>query len=388
MTLATTKHTHQKEEAPQFLVAVRAPTPETDLESANEGTLVEHRITPSPPPLSSTDADDADNISLDSISKSKTEHQLKQSKAWEDLVRFKYSILPFLGSQLVVVVVWATIVCVFYKVDNINFLNGLPNSITYTVVLGTSVSLLLAFRTNTAYDRFWEGRRMWGLMKYQMINLSRLIQITIKTKTPEDVIAKDQALDLIYALALATKHHLRDEFTYPDISPIISLNEPLKSLPPNSHMPLHIMTQIQAYIVNTKQLTNPLCQTITGISDIISSLERIHSTPIPQAYACHMQQILAFYLAALPFQIVPSTGWVAILITLLAAYIMLGLRMIAQKIEDPFGHDAQDLPVDFYCEELKAWILHIQKREESGSTLGWLKPHDLGERKEKHKKRV
>ncbi|KAI9328053.1 Bestrophin, RFP-TM, chloride channel-domain-containing protein [Obelidium mucronatum] len=152
-------------------------------------------------------------------------------------------------------------------------------------------------------------------------------------------------------------------------------------------MPLHILTQIQAYIVNTKQLTNPICLTITGLSDSIAHLERIHSTPIPEAYACHMQQILLLYLAALPFQIVPSAGWMSIAITALAAYIMLGLRQIAQKIEDPFGHDAQDLPVDFYCDDVKECIEHISKREASGLKLEWSNPIALDNRVEKKQKR-
>ncbi|KAJ3076573.1 hypothetical protein HDU98_002093 [Podochytrium sp. JEL0797] len=329
--------------------------------------LVTGTTTPSAQPHTS--------ISLKS-GKPKVDPRLKMSKSWGDVVRWRYSILPYVWREMFAVTVWALLVCVFFKVGKVNFLRNLPNSIAFTVVLGTSVSLLLSFRTNTAYDRFWEGRKLWAGMKFQILNLARLVKVTVKAPTPADQVAKDHLFDLLIALPYATKTLLRreDNSTPLDHTDIAHLLSPALLKVTNTHMlPIHILKHVQNYLVETGQLTFPMCQPVFFVTDIIVNLDRIRTTPVPRAHAFHLEQSLALYLASLPFQLVPLLGWLTVPATLIAAYIMIGLREIAQKIEDPFGEDEQDLPVDYYCQdisdtvgEVKAWV--------ENSRLDWLAP--------------
>ncbi|KAJ3287764.1 hypothetical protein HDU79_005440 [Rhizoclosmatium sp. JEL0117] len=347
-----------QEETNSFLVANRSETPQSAL------TLTENVVPLLPLPQHSTIPRHS-TIARPTLSKLKNDARLKTSKEWYDLIRFKYSILPYMGSQMAAIIAWSTLVCVLYKVPEIKFLKDLPNSVNLALILGTSVSLLLAFRTNTAYDRWWEGRRLWGNVKFRVLDLARVVKVTIKCPTPETETAQKRAFHLLQAIPYAIKAHLRQEPVEPEITNLVP------DLDTNINDPITILYHIQSYIIDSKQLTRPLCDTVNALGDTIASLERIRHTPVPRAYACHLQQVLFLYLAGLPFQFVPTLGWCAIPATVVSAYIMLALRMIAQKIEDPFGRDKQDLPLEAYCEDVKMCVEGVMARKDSGVQLGW-----------------
>lgn len=88
------------------------------------------------------------------------------------------------------------------------------------------------------------------------------------------------------------------------------------------------------------------------MTDILSGTERVLSTPMPEAYSIATAQITWIYIMALPFQLLPALGWISIPGTIAAAYIILGIAAIGQEIENPFGNDVNDLPLDHYCQEL------------------------------------
>jgi len=225
------------------------------------------------------------------------------------------------------------------------------------IVLG----LLLVFRTNTAYERYWDGRKSWGSMITSTRNLARQILVTIQNH-PDDqekiAPEKVEALNLLAAFAIACKLHLRHE---PINSELNSLLTPAQyqSLQTMNHPPLGIMFWLSEYLqtsykqgfLHIYQL-NSMGILVNTLVESIGACERIQNTPIPLAYAIHLKQLLLIYCLSLPFQMVEQVGWLTPILVALISFTLLGIEEIGVQIEDPFGRDANDLPLDLICNNI------------------------------------
>lgn len=224
-------------------------------------------------------------------------------------------------------------------------------SLIPNIVLG----LLLVFRTNTAYERFWEGRKLWGALVNTVRNLARQIWIAIAVKEPGDREKKITVLRMLVAFCVAMKLHLRQE----------PLNEELEKLLPSSQYfklktmnnpPLEVAFWIGDYfqqqydrkLLDSYQL-NALHKLLDGMVDCLGGCERILKTPMPMAYAIHLKQLLLLYCLSLPFQMVGSLGWWTGPIVALISFTLFGIEEIGIEIENPFGRDHNDLPLDAIC---------------------------------------
>ncbi len=229
-----------------------------------------------------------------------------------------------------------------------------------SIVLG----LLLVFRTNTAYERFWEGRKAWGTIVNNIRNLSRLIWVAISEDSPLDSPGerafhqrqdKEQALNLLVAFAIATKLHLRSQPVDDSIAKLIS---PLQftKLRIAGNPPLEIAFWISDYLqsqyeqgrISLYQM-NQLQHLLSGMVDMLGACERILRTPIPLAYAIHLKQLLLIYCVLLPFQIVEDLKWLTAPSMMLISFTLFGIEAIGVEIENPFGTDPNDLPLDTIC---------------------------------------
>ena len=225
------------------------------------------------------------------------------------------------------------------------------SGIVPSIVLG----LLLVFRTNTAYERFWEGRKLWGNLINTVRNFARQIWGAIAENTPEDRTNKIATLRLLVAFAVATKLHLRSEPLNAELEALVPVDcyEKLKTM---NHPPLEIAFWIGDYLqqqhergcLNTYQLTAML-KLLDEMVDVLGGCERILKTPIPLAYAIHLKQLLLIYCLTLPFEIVKDFTWWTALIVSLVSFTLLGIEEIGIEIENPFGYDANDLPLDTIC---------------------------------------
>ncbi|BAY93391.1 MULTISPECIES: bestrophin family protein [unclassified Tolypothrix] len=228
-------------------------------------------------------------------------------------------------------------------------------SVIPSIVLG----LLLVFRTNTAYERFWEGRKSWGAIVNTVRNLARQIWVSVDEVSPEDRKNKITALYLLVAFAVATKLHLRGE----------PVNQELKELMPSSmyqelkimnNPPIEVAFWIGDYLqqrynykcLNSYQLTS-MQELLNNLVDNLGICERILRTPMPLAYAIHLKQLLFLYCLLLPFQMVQSLGWWTGLIAALVSFTLFGIEAIGLEIENPFGYDDNDLPLDAICQTMK-----------------------------------
>ncbi|WP_414550223.1 bestrophin family protein [Anabaena sp. CCY 0017] len=228
-------------------------------------------------------------------------------------------------------------------------------SVIPSIVLG----LLLVFRTNTAYERFWEGRKCWGSIVNNVRNLARQIWVSIDERTAENRKSKIAALHLLVAFAVATKLHLRGELVTDELEELIPKSKYIK-LKNMNNPPLEVAFWIGDYLqqqynqncLNSYQLT-AMQELLNNLVDNLGACERILKTPIPLAYAIHLKQLLLLYCCLLPFQLVESLGWWTGLIVALISFTLFGIEAIGLEIENPFGYDANDLPLDAICNTMK-----------------------------------
>ncbi|NJK61156.1 MAG: hypothetical protein HC918_14250 [Oscillatoriales cyanobacterium SM2_1_8] len=236
-----------------------------------------------------------------------------------------------------------------------------------TLIPNLVLGLLLVFRTNTAYERYWDGRKAWGVIVSATRNLGRTLAIGVAAPESSAQAAQTKALYLLAAFALTTKNYLRGEPATADIPPQFLGEEQLDSIP---RPPLHLANRLAAYLqsqyrgghLNESQLATAQ----TTLDDLVANFtacERIQRTPLPLAYSIHLKQLLLLYNLSLPFQVVATFLWLTPIMVAAISFTILGVEEIGLQIEDPFGRDANDLPLDSLCtmlvDEIEALIREL-----------------------------
>ncbi|MCA1994311.1 MAG: hypothetical protein LDL41_20025 [Coleofasciculus sp. S288] len=227
----------------------------------------------------------------------------------------------------------------------------LITNVSYNLVLG----LLLVFRTNSAYERFWEGRKVWGTITASIRSLGHLIWVSIAETEPTDRENKISTLRLLVAFAFSIKLHLRQQPINSDLEALMPLEHRLK-LEATNLAPLQLAIWIGNYLqqqYNRKLVTPNQLTLMNGLVnellDALTVCERILSTPIPLAYAIYLKRLLLIYCLSLPFQIVDTLHWWTSPIAIVLSFVLLGVEEIGTEIENPFGDDDNDLPLDEIC---------------------------------------
>lgn len=245
------------------------------------------------------------------------------------------------------------------KVAEINFVS----TIVMHSLLGLAISLLLVFRTNTAYDRWWEGRKLLG----DLVNNSRNLMLKINAFVPaERKEVKTIFRILISNYAFALKEHLRGGFKSEELEDTTAL--PLSVLKEYNHIPNRIAQQLyyeaqqlcEQKIISEERLL-VLNEELRSFTNIVGACERIKKTPIPYSYSIFIKRMIFLYVITLPFGLIPDLRWVSIPIVLLIFYAFAGLELIAEEIEDPFGKDYNDLPTDDIAMTIKRNLAEIVK---------------------------
>lgn len=105
-----------------------------------------------------------------------------------------------------------------------------------------------------------------------------------------------------------------------------------------------------------QDLTSLPDNNLASLNDVLTGTERILNTPLPVAYSIAIAQMTWVYILLLPFQLYNSLGWVTIPGSILSAYLILGLLLIGTELENPFGYDVNDLPLDAFCQQIATEI--------------------------------
>ncbi len=224
------------------------------------------------------------------------------------------------------------------------------------VANGIGLSFLIAFRTNQAYDRWWEARKLWG----QLINETR--NLCLKIRTLNDVAATDRlrVAELVASFGEALKNHLRR----PDGSDDPSSTETSSGRP--SHEPVRIAGAIYENVATWHRQGQIdgwtllwLDAQVKSFMDICGACERIRNTPLSSSYRALLRHAIAIYLAVAPFYLMEDTGIAGFPLFVLAAYFLLGIECVAEEIEEPFGAGGDNLPLERYCATIAQSISQI-----------------------------
>jgi len=250
---------------------------------------------------------------------------------------------------------WALIVGIFDEY----FIHKTIPSVVHGLV-GTALGLLLVFRTNASYDRFWEGRKLWGGIVNETRNLARLSKVLIASQDPR---LHSEIVRWTIAFCYAAMHSLRGR---KDIGPMAEVlpKGSVKCALDAQHTPLWIATRITQLIndarkkgyVDTVQ-AQALDNNTQLLIDYIGGCERIVKTPLPFAYVVHLRRALILYTFTLPFALLKDLGWAMVAAVFIVAYVFFGIEEIGVQIEDPFGYDDNDLPLERICNTIENNLL-------------------------------
>ncbi|TGE23574.1 bestrophin family protein [Hymenobacter metallicola] len=217
----------------------------------------------------------------------------------------------------------------------------------YFSFLGILLSLLLVFRTNTAYDRYYEGRRQWGSLISACRNLAAILGAALPAEAAGHRVFYARMLS---NFALALEGHLRENVEYDKLEQVEGVTP--EALRDADHLPTKLATLLQASYerlhdagelqpVHLLQL-QPYHGTLL---DAASACERIRSTPIPFSYSFFIKGFITVFILMLPFVLLDTYGYFTIPIVLIGAYALLGLELIGEEIENPFRKQSNDLPL-------------------------------------------
>jgi putative membrane protein len=229
-------------------------------------------------------------------------------------------------------------------IHNINIMHGM---------LGFVISLLLVFRTNTAYDRWWEGRKLWGSLVNNSRNLAIKLSAILKDESDRSFFRK-----FIPMYAHILQIHLKDDDTSKQLFEDVDLE-----IDHHKHKPNQLKKIIYQKIndlYDAKKITGDqliiLNEELRSFTDICGACERIKNTPIPYSYSAFIKKFIFFYTMTLPFGYSVSLGYFVAPVVVFVFYVLASLELIAEEIEDPFGDDENDLPIKKISENIKKHV--------------------------------
>ncbi len=280
-----------------------------------------------------------------------------RNRNWiQSALRFRGSVIPAVMPRVIACGIFGEGIFLLQKITEKDLSPEILGSVGF--VLNLVLSLLLVFRTNTAYERFWEGRKAWGTLINTIRNSARTIWIAVQEKDEKDKEEKIASIKLLVAFAIAVKLHLRNSSINQELKPFVSPYQ-FEKLKQMNHPPLEIAFWLGDYAQRQYDrgclnvyLLNLIHEQVNILVDVLGICERIQKTPIPIAYSIHLKQILLLFCVFLPFQIVDTFGWITGFATIVVTFVLLGIEEIAEEIEDPFGTDPNDLPLDQICQNI------------------------------------
>ena len=235
--------------------------------------------------------------------------------------------------------------------------------------LGIMLSLLMAFRTSTAYDRFYEGRRAWG----ELVNNCRNLAILVNARLPAgDTATRTYFARLLSNFPIALDGHLRSGVRFEKMEEVTPGF--VKELELVDHVPARIASQIQEFFEGLLYQGVILPEHLITFQrhhetllDVAGVCERIKGTPIPFSYGFFIKGFITVFILIMPFNLLDTYNWLTVPITMFGAYALLGVEMIGDEIEDPFGKDSNDLPLTQISNRIRAnvhEIMHVKLAED------------------------
>ncbi|MGE8429747.1 MAG: bestrophin family protein [Sphingobacterium sp.] len=218
-------------------------------------------------------------------------------------------------------------------------------------LFGFVLALFLGFRNNASYDRFWEGRKLWG----SLLNISRALTrqaLTLRNRSADEPGTLHEFIQLLSAFVFALKHQLRGSDPYDDLSQRLDAGK-LEIVVAAKYKPIILMRMMGEWLQREKDMGRidsiqqaRFDENLDKLADVVGGCERIVSTPIPYSYRVLLHRTVYIYCSLLPFGLVDTLGWFMPLIVVFVAYTFVAFEAIADEIEEPFGTEANDLALN------------------------------------------
>ncbi len=301
---------------------------------------------------------------------------VKDHPTWVQLLfSVRGSSLAYTWKRIVFVLAVSIFATAYYEYTEINHIPLYSLTPLPFTLIGLAISIFLGFRNNESYDRFWEGRQLWGRMVNVCRSYTRQILTLLNPPAgdPEQVSACGRFQREMILRAIAYQHalrcHLREDDPFPELARFLG-EEEIANYQKQRNVPLAVLQTMGERIRWAWQqgwihvFHYPVLEeSLTEMTSIQGGCERIKSTPIPFAYTVLIHRLVGFYCLTLPFGIVEAVGIMTPVVTLLIAHAFLGLDAIGDEIEEPFGTHANDLPLDAITRTIEINLLELLGEE-------------------------
>ena len=263
------------------------------------------------------------------------------------LFAWKESVLPEILPRLIVLFILSLLV-VHYHGSFLHY--KIPLNAAPFTLIGVALAIFIGFYNNASYDRFWEGRKLWGALLNDTRSLYR--QAITYSGYAADSPELNNFLDLLIAFVYALNHQLRQTDSSFDMQRLLP-EQTSDAVSGVQFKPIFIMQQLSAWIGKARLenridpiIITALDQNLNALSNIVGGCERIASTPIPFTYKVLLHRTVYLYCFLLPFGLVDSIGWMTPLIVVFISYTFMAFDAIVNEIEEPFGVAPNDLALN------------------------------------------
>ncbi|MBJ2126767.1 MULTISPECIES: bestrophin family protein [Flavobacterium] len=290
---------------------------------------------------------------------------IKKKDNWfKMLFEWKGSVLPQLLPRLFLLFLFSFLI-VYYKSFLLEY-NLHINPAIFTL-FGIALAIFLGFRNNVSYDRFWEGRKLWGALLNDTRSLARQSITLLNTK--ENKLESQKFINLLIAFVYALKHQLRNTNSTEDFNRLLpsDFKEQLKDV---HFKPIIILRELGLWVKKAKEegKIDGMAQlafeeNLNKLSDIVGGCERIASTPIPYTYSVLLHRTVYIYCFILPFGFVETLGWITPFAIVFIAYTFVALEAIADELEEPFGVQPNDLALDAMSLMIENTLLELNDQK-------------------------
>ena len=234
-------------------------------------------------------------------------------------------------------------------------------------LIGVALGIFLGFRNNASYDKFWEGRKLWGALINTSRNLTR--QTCFMLDSSQNFEELQQFRRMFVKRMIAFVHglrcHLRNENPDSELERFLSREDHAEVLRA-THRPLAILKQLGQDLAAARrygwlsEFNYPhMDAQLNEFTNILGACERIKHTPIPFSYSVLIHRIVAAYCLFLPFGLVETTGILTPIVVLMISYAFLELDAIGDEIENPFGLQPNDLPLAAISRNIEINLLEL-----------------------------
>lgn len=288
----------------------------------------------------------------------------KKTNWFRMLFEWNGSVLPQLLPRLLMLFSYSLLI-VYFRDDLLKYHLQINPSIF--TLFGIALAIFLGFRNTVSYDRFWEGRKLWGSLLNDTRSLARQAHTIVDGEDYEK--ERTYFINLLIALVHALKHQLRQTNADSDMKRLLS-NSDNDQIKTAVFKPIMILKELGCWVKKAKAngkidsiIQSSFDVNLNKLSDIIGGCERIASTPIPYTYSILLHRTVYIYCFLLPFGFVESMVWIMPFVVVFITYTFVALEAIADELEEPFGIQPNDLALEAMSEMIENTLSEINNKQ-------------------------